>query len=76
MTGGRIQLIRKKLLSSKWTAVRPLNREKHFMVLDWVRDEDGEPTDRLEVEAILTGRIRTLHWRELGDPEVWRIGWT
>jgi tryptophan-rich hypothetical protein len=66
---------RKKLPGSKWTAARPENREKHFIVLDWVRDDEGEPTDELEIEAILTRRIRILHWRELEDGDFWRIGW-
>jgi tryptophan-rich hypothetical protein len=65
----------KKLPGSKWTAVRPVRREKHWMVLDWVRDAQGRPTDEVEIEAVVTGSIRVLHWRELGDPEVWRIGW-
>jgi tryptophan-rich hypothetical protein len=66
---------RKKLPGSKWTAVRPVRREKHFAVLDWVRDADGEPTEEIEIEAVVTGTVRVLHWRELGDPETWRIGW-
>ena len=66
---------RKKLPGSKWTAVRPRNREKHFIVLDWVRDDDGRPTDEVILEAVLTRSSRELHWRELGDSEVWRIGW-
>ncbi|WP_197469207.1 TIGR02450 family Trp-rich protein, partial [Oleiphilus sp. HI0125] len=32
----------KKLLNSKWTAVRPLNKEKHFMVAEVEFDEEGE----------------------------------
>ena len=66
---------RKKLPNSKWTAVRPVDREKHFMVLDWVRDEDGNPTDHLVIEAVLTNRLRQMHWRELGDARSWRVGW-
>ena len=65
----------KKVVGSKWTAVRPIDREKHFLVVDWVRDLDGMPTDEVEIEAVLTKRVRTLHWRELQNPETWRIGW-
>lgn len=65
----------KKLPGSKWTAVRPVDREKHFMVLDWVRDDDGKPTDHLVIEAVLTNRRRHIHWRELESPESWRVGW-
>lgn len=65
----------KKLPGSKWTAVRPIDREKHFLVLDWIRDDDGIPTDRLVIEAILTNRVCELHWRELENRERWLVGW-
>ncbi len=66
---------RKKLPNSKWTAVSPVDREKHFLVVDWVRDDDGAPTDRLVIEAVLTQRLREIHWRELEDSRSWRVGW-
>lgn len=66
---------RKKLPNSKWTAVRPENREKHFLVLDWVRDAEGRPTDFVELEAILTHVVRRLDWRELEDSTTWIVGW-
>ena len=65
----------KKLPMSKWTAVSPVAREKHFLVVDWVRDDAGEPTDHVVIEAVLTNRVREIHWRELEDPESWRVGW-
>lgn len=66
---------RKKLPQSKWTAVCPANREKHFVVVDWVRDDEGNPTDRVMIEAVLTHVVRDIHWRELEDPKQWKIGW-
>ena len=66
---------RRKLPNSKWTAVSPVDREKHFLVLDWARDDDGNPTDEIEIEAVLTNAIRRIHWRELEDGGKWRIGW-
>ena len=72
----RNRLSPKKLLLSKWTAVQPLNREKHFVV---VRVIEPEPPavriERVELEAVHSGRVLQLHWRELTDPEVWRQGW-
>lgn len=65
----------KKLPGSKWTAVEPVDREKHFLVLDWVRDEEGEPTDQIALEAVLTNRLREIHWRDLEDSRSWRVGW-
>jgi tryptophan-rich hypothetical protein len=72
---GRNPVNRKKLPGSKWTAVQPVDREKHFLVHDWVRDADGEPTDRVVIEAVLTRRIREIGWRELADRHRWRVGW-
>ena len=66
---------RKKLPMSKWTAVSPVDRQKHFLVVDWVRDDEGEPTDRLVIEAVLTQRLREIHWRELENSGSWRVGW-
>lgn len=66
---------RNKLPGSKWTATRPERREKHWLVLDWERDADGRPTDRVRLEAVMTRRVRLLHWRELGDAGTWRVGW-
>jgi tryptophan-rich hypothetical protein len=60
---------------SKWTAVSPVEREKHFLVVDWVRDDAGEPTDRIVIEAVLTQRLREIFWRELEDSQSWRVGW-
>jgi tryptophan-rich hypothetical protein len=72
---GRNPVNRSKLAKSKWTAVSPVDREKHFLVVDWVRDEDGRPTDEVEIEAVLTGAVRRIHWRELEDHARWHIGW-
>lgn len=66
----------KKLLLSKWTAVQPFNREKHFVV---VRVIEPEPPamriEQIELEAVHSGRVRQLDWRDLTDPQVWRQGW-
>ena len=66
----------KKLLLSKWTAVKPLNREKHFVV---VRVIEPEPPavriEEVELQAVHSGRVLLLHWRELTNPQVWRQGW-
>ncbi len=67
---------RKKLPNSKWSAVAPVNREKHFLVIDWVRDDAGRPTDHVVLEAVLTNRQREIHWRDLEDQDVWLVGWT
>ena len=73
MPARRNLLSPKKLLLSKWTAVQPLNREKHFVV---VRVIEPEPPamriEQIELEAEHSGRVRQLDWRDLTDPQVWR----
>jgi len=64
----------KKLLNSKWTAVQPVNREKHFLVTEVEFDEDGRIIHCL-IEAVLTRRARPIDWRSLGDRDRWLKGW-
>lgn len=68
-------LSRNKLVGSKWTAVTPQDREKHFLVLRWVEPEDDAPPEEVEMEAVLTQRRFTLPWRELRDASRWKPGW-
>ncbi|MFK7885279.1 MAG: TIGR02450 family Trp-rich protein [Gammaproteobacteria bacterium] len=68
------QVSPKKLLHSKWTAVTPVRREKHFMVTAILDDESGQPVSCC-LEAVHSGKERTLPWRELKDATLWRQGW-
>jgi len=66
----------KKLLHSKWTAVQPRNREKHFMVTALVEpDPPGSPLVSIELEAVYSKRVQVMPWRELGDVTRWKRGW-
>jgi tryptophan-rich hypothetical protein len=66
----------KKLLLTKWTAVAPRNREKHFVVSRVAPPEEpGGPVPWVEIEAVHSGRSRRIAWRELRDSAVWRQGW-
>jgi len=66
----------KKLLQSKWTAVRPLNREKHFAVVRVIEPEPpATRIDQVELQAVHSNRSFLLHWRELKDGTRWRQGW-
>ena len=64
----------KKLLNSKWTAVLPTNKEKHFMVSELEFDEE----DRVVVcciEAVMTKRSISIDWRDLKNDGIWLTGW-
>ena len=63
-----------KLKLSKWTAVTPRNKEKHFLVTGLHRDEAGTVTE-VELEAVLTRRVQRLPWQALQQNEDWRMGW-
>ncbi|MDT9002387.1 TIGR02450 family Trp-rich protein [Paucibacter sp. APW11] len=66
----------KKLLLSKWTAVRPEGREKHFLVSALVLpDAPGEALEWVEIEAVHSRCSQRIQWRELRDAERWRQGW-
>lgn len=63
-----------KLLHSKWTAVSPRDREKHFLVVGCERDHEDQVT-AVEIEAVLTRRSEILPWQQLKDSARWLMGW-
>jgi len=63
-----------KLLLSKWTAVMPKDKEKHFLVTGFTKDESGDIVT-CTVEAVLTHREYDCDWRELKDKSRWLAGW-
>lgn len=63
-----------KLLLSKWTAAHPQNREKHFLVTELFRDEEGSVLD-VELQAVLTRRSERLDWQTLKNSDAWILGW-
>ena len=66
----------KKLISSKWTAVQPIDKEKHFVVIRVFERRTGESTTvHLELESILSKRVRSMPLHELSDATFWKRGW-
>ncbi|AVX91037.1 TIGR02450 family Trp-rich protein [Pseudomonas sp. VE 196-7] len=63
-----------KLLLSKWTAAHPQNREKHFLVTELFRDEEGTVLE-IELQAVLTQRSERLDWQRLKMSTEWLQGW-
>jgi tryptophan-rich hypothetical protein len=63
-----------KLLNSKWTAIKPLNKEKHFLITEIEFDEKGEITHCL-IESVLFKRSESIEWRALKNNENWIQGW-
>jgi tryptophan-rich hypothetical protein len=66
----------KKLLHTKWTAVAPENKEKHFLVTQVIEPvPPGSPVVSVAIEAVHSKRARIIGWRELTDAAHWRRGW-
>jgi tryptophan-rich hypothetical protein len=63
-----------KLLSSKWTAVQPANKEKHFLVTRVIRNEEGIVVACI-LEAVIHHREYELDWHLLQDASRWLQGW-
>ncbi len=66
----------KKLILSKWTAVTPIAKQKHFLVSKVIAPE--QPTDAIEwveIEAVFSKATQVISWRDLQNDAVWRQGW-
>jgi tryptophan-rich hypothetical protein len=63
-----------KLLNSKWTAVKPANKEKHFVVNEVEFDEEGVVIS-CSIEAVMTKRSMLISWQDLKDTNQWMQGW-
>ena len=68
------QINPKKLINSKWTAVQPDKKEKHFMVTEVEFDEE-ESVISCSLEAVLSRRSTLIQWQELKDVRKWVYGW-
>jgi len=64
----------KKLLNSKWTAVIPINKEKHFLVTKLEFDEEGDVVHCL-IEAVISNHSMAIEWKELKNNDNWLQGW-
>ena len=63
-----------KLLLSKWTAVEPKQKERHFIVTKLIRAEN---TDIIacELEAVINNHLYQIDWHELKESSCWLMGW-
>jgi tryptophan-rich hypothetical protein len=66
----------KKLLNSKWTAVKPENKEKHFFAIKvFKHPDDDQLVEWVTLEAVLTKRQLKLKPLALKDQDAWLEGW-
>ena len=64
----------KKLLNSKWTAVSPSIKEKHFLISELEFDENDNVTHCL-IEAVISNRTELINWKDLIESKYWQQGW-
>ncbi len=64
----------KKLLNSKWTAVNPVHKEKHFIVTEVKFDEEGNVVHCI-IQAVMSHRAEPIVWQNLKNSSDWLQGW-
>ena len=66
----------KKLLLTKWTAVIPLAKQKHFLVSRVIKPEmPTDPIEFVEIESVFSKVNQIIPWRDLQNDDIWRQGW-
>ena len=66
----------KKLLLSKWTAVKPVAKQKHFLITRVIPPElPSDPIEWVEIEAAFSKATQIIAWRDLKNEQVWHQGW-
>lgn len=66
----------KKLLLTKWTALKPIAKNKHFIVTKVIQpEEESNIIDLIEIEAVYSKKILQISWRDLQDDAKWLQGW-
>ena len=66
----------KKLRLPKWTAFKPIAKQKHFLVSRVIQPEvETDAVEFVEIESVFSKATRIIKWRELQNDSVWRQGW-
>lgn len=66
----------KKLLLSKWTAIQPIAKQKHFLVSKVIVPElPDRPIEFVEIEAVYSKKTTRIAWLDLTNTELWVQGW-
>jgi tryptophan-rich hypothetical protein len=66
----------KQLLRTKWTVVKPVAKQKHFLVSRVIQPElPTDPIEYVEIEAVFSKATQTIKWHDLQNDTAWRQGW-
>ena len=69
------QINPKKLLNTKWSAVNPTKKEKHFIVTKVTYSEEDGSVTGCWLEAVFTKREQSIDWQILKNTSYWLQGW-
>lgn len=64
----------KKLLHSKWTKIKVINKLKHFTVIK-VSFNEKQQVIECSMRAEFTGQEFAIDWRDLKNANEWQMGW-
>ena len=59
---------------SKWTAIDPKKKERHFIVSELIKDPDDEIMG-CKLEAVINKNVYEIDWKLLKDNQNWLMGW-
>lgn len=66
----------KKLLMSKWTARKPIDKQKHFLFSKVIKPAlPTDPIELVEIEAVFSKATQVIPWRDLQNDDIWLQGW-
>ena len=68
------QINPRKLLLSKWTALHPTKKRRHFIVTKLILSPD-ETIIGCELEAVMDKSMTEMDWKQLKDAKLWQMGW-
>ena len=69
------QINPRKLLLSKWTALHPTKKRRHFIVTKLILSPDNEIIIGCELEAVIDKSIAEIDWKQLKEASSWQMGW-
>jgi hypothetical protein len=56
----------KYLRLPKWTAFKPIDKQKHFLVSRVIQPEvETDPVELVEIESVLSKATQIIQWRAL-----------
>ncbi len=70
------QINPRKLLHSKWTAVQPTKKRRHFIVTKLILSPDSDDLIvGCELEAVIDKSVTEINWKQLKEKNYWKMGW-